>query len=149
MFYADVIKPATVTWIDNNGGGGGHHGIPSLHPPPTTSSRLLEGDNEGAMYSQYFTNQYGYSYSSYSLAWRYLGMYIDCDGVNIDVTSLSSSNSTSTSSSGSSNGGKDNKKSKKKKNHAKDTKKHIQSLKKYAFALKVRHTFCTLSFENL
>ena len=36
-------------------------------------------NEEANYYSTYFSDEYGYSYDPYSLSWRYLGMYVDCD----------------------------------------------------------------------
>ena len=35
--------------------------------------------DDAGYYYNYFADQYGYAYEPYSLSWRYLGMYIDCD----------------------------------------------------------------------
>ena len=55
---------------------------------------MLCGEANGSdEYTAYFTNTTsGYLYESYSLAWRYLGMYIDCDLKNGGSGSSSSSN---------------------------------------------------------
>lgn len=49
---------------------------PSLTQPSPGEGRLLGDEYEQ---SAYFVDSDGNSYEPYSLAWRYLGMYIDCD----------------------------------------------------------------------
>lgn len=41
------------------------------------SKRTLEGDEDN--YESYLVDKNGNAYEPYSLAWRYLGTYIDCD----------------------------------------------------------------------
>ena len=45
--------------------------------------RNLEGSNDE--YTSYLVDKNGNEYEPYSLAWRYLGMYIDCDIEEQDV----------------------------------------------------------------
>lgn len=47
----------------------------SLALPRTLERELASNDNEGS----YLVDKDGNAYEPYSLAWRYLGMYIDCD----------------------------------------------------------------------
>ncbi|KAG7374216.1 hypothetical protein IV203_013311 [Nitzschia inconspicua] len=57
--------------------------------PKSTFPRVLNDNQNNNGQSSYLVNANGDAYDPYSLAWRYLGMYIDCD---IDEHSQSNSN---------------------------------------------------------
>ena len=54
-------------------GGGGSSSTSNQH------HRELSGDDNDDDNNNYLVDAEGNSYEPYSLAWRYLGMYIDCD----------------------------------------------------------------------
>lgn len=45
----------------------------------TINHRRLDSKDENDEYSSYLVDKDGNAYEPYSLAWRYLGMYLDCD----------------------------------------------------------------------
>jgi hypothetical protein len=49
----------------------------------TTTSRLLGGGD-----GDYMQDDQGNKYATYSMSWRYLGMYIDCDLPEPDVDAV-------------------------------------------------------------
>ncbi|KAL7577309.1 hypothetical protein ACA910_002048 [Epithemia clementina (nom. ined.)] len=48
------------------------------HPSSTNTGRRLE-DYDDSHWSEYLVDKHGNSYEPYSLAWRFLGMFTDCD----------------------------------------------------------------------
>lgn len=48
----------------------------SSNTPAFEANRYLDGDGD---FTSYLVDRNGDEYEPYSLAWRYLGMYIDCD----------------------------------------------------------------------
>ena len=59
-----------------------------LAKPHTTLHRILSGGSQDNQDAPYFVDKDGVEYEPYSLSWRYLGIYMDCDVDEIGVGDL-------------------------------------------------------------
>lgn len=74
-----MLNPTIGTRLDDlwigNGNGNGRHKIQQQQQP----HRLLGNSNDNNAFQSVFVDADGNAYEPYALAWRYLGMYMDCD----------------------------------------------------------------------